>query len=52
MSWRPRLFGSVHTGVVQFCFGDGGVRVLPQTINPLTLELLGTRNDGQVIPEF
>jgi hypothetical protein len=49
MRW---LFGSVHTGVVQFCFADGGVRVLPQTINPLTLELLSNRNDGQVIPDY
>jgi hypothetical protein len=44
-------FGSLHT-VVQFCFADGGVRPLPVTIDPYTLELLGTRNDGQVIPNY
>lgn len=45
-------FGSRHTGVVLFCFGDGHVRTIPEMINPATLELLGTRNDGQVIPDF
>jgi prepilin-type N-terminal cleavage/methylation domain-containing protein len=45
-------FGSRHTGVVMFCFADGGVRPLAEYINPYTLELLGTRNDGQVIPDY
>jgi prepilin-type N-terminal cleavage/methylation domain-containing protein/prepilin-type processing-associated H-X9-DG protein len=43
-------FGSRHTSNVMFCFGDGHVQGLPASINPLTLQLLGTRNDGQVIP--
>lgn len=45
-------FGSRHLGVVMFCFGDGGVRSLPAGINPMTLQLLGTRNDGEVIPLY
>jgi hypothetical protein len=45
-------FGSRHSTVVLFCFADGGVRMIPETINPATLELLGTRNDGQVIPAY
>jgi prepilin-type N-terminal cleavage/methylation domain-containing protein len=45
-------FGSRHTGVVMFCFGDGGVRALPETIDPYTLELLGMRDDGLVIPPY
>jgi prepilin-type N-terminal cleavage/methylation domain-containing protein len=45
-------FGSRHTGVVMFCFADGGVRSLSVTINPLTFELLGMRNDGQVISDY
>jgi prepilin-type N-terminal cleavage/methylation domain-containing protein len=45
-------FGSRHGAVVLFGFADGGVRPLAETINPYTLELLGTRNDGQVIPDF
>jgi prepilin-type processing-associated H-X9-DG protein len=48
-SW---LFGSRHTGVVQFCFGDGHVRSLPVSLNPYILELLGKRDDGQVIPDY
>ncbi len=45
--WR---FGSRHTSNVMFVWGDGHVQGLPASINPLTLQLLGTRNDGQVIP--
>lgn len=45
-------FGSRHTGVVNFCFADGSVRALPVSIDPLTLELLGMRNDGQVTPDY
>ena len=45
-------FGSLHTGVVQFCFADGSVHALPATIKPWTLELLSGRNDGEVIPEY
>jgi prepilin-type N-terminal cleavage/methylation domain-containing protein/prepilin-type processing-associated H-X9-DG protein len=45
-------FGSWHTGVVQFCFGDGHVASLPVTIDPWTLELLGMRDDGEVIPAY
>lgn len=45
-------FGSRHTGVVQFCFGDGHVRALPVGIDQYTLDLLGTRAHGQVIPDF
>lgn len=45
-------FGSSHTGVVLFCFADGSVRALPDSINSGTLELLGTRDDGMVIPSY
>ncbi len=45
-------FGSRHTGVVLFCFADGHVQALSETISPYTLELLGMRSDGQVIPDF
>jgi prepilin-type N-terminal cleavage/methylation domain-containing protein len=47
--WR---FGSLHTGVVVFCFGDGGVRNIPTTISPSILYLLVCRDDGQVIPDY
>lgn len=45
-------FGSRHTGVVQFCFADGRVQGLRDTTDGYILELLSTRNDGQVIPDY
>ncbi len=45
-------FGSRHSGVVQFCLADGSVRALPETTDPILLERLTTRNDGQVISEY
>ena len=41
-------FGSRHTGVIQFCFADGHVRALPETINPVTLRVArhARRRDG------
>jgi hypothetical protein len=45
-------FGSMHTQVVLFVFGDGHVSNIPDTIDPYTLELLNQRNDGQVIPPY
>jgi prepilin-type N-terminal cleavage/methylation domain-containing protein/prepilin-type processing-associated H-X9-DG protein len=45
-------FGSRHMQVVQFCFADGHVQALPDSIDPSVLELLNQRNDGQVIPGY
>jgi hypothetical protein len=45
-------FGSMHTHVVQFAFGDAHVQALAESIDPRTLELLNQRNDGQVIPSY
>ncbi len=45
-------FGSLHMQVVEFCFADGHVQALPESINGYTLELLATRNDGEVIPDY
>jgi prepilin-type N-terminal cleavage/methylation domain-containing protein/prepilin-type processing-associated H-X9-DG protein len=50
--WANKAFGSHHPGVCQFVFCDGSVKALPVTININTLQLLGVRNDGQVIPEY
>lgn len=49
LGWK---FGSLHTGLVQFCFGDGHVRGIPVHIDPTILSLLSNRNDGMVIPDF
>jgi len=43
-------YGSLHTGVVQFVFGDGGVRSVPTATPAHIVGLLLSRNDGQVIP--
>jgi prepilin-type N-terminal cleavage/methylation domain-containing protein/prepilin-type processing-associated H-X9-DG protein len=45
-------FGSMHPGVVNFCFADGSVHALKSNIDPKILEWLGTRNGGEVIPEW
>jgi prepilin-type N-terminal cleavage/methylation domain-containing protein len=45
-------FGSWHTGVVLFAFGDGSVHGLRASIPGTTLALLAARDDGQVIPNF
>ena len=43
-------FGSSHTGVVQFVFGDGSVKALRTSIPTTTLGLLSAKADGQPIP--
>jgi prepilin-type N-terminal cleavage/methylation domain-containing protein/prepilin-type processing-associated H-X9-DG protein len=45
-------FGSYHTGVCQFVFCDGSVRIVPNTIDPTILALLASRNDGKAIPAW
>ena len=50
--WADKAFGSWHPGLCNFVFCDGSVKALPVTININTLQLLGVRNDGQVIPEY
>lgn len=35
--------------VVNFCFADGRVQAIKERTNLMTLELLSTRNDGEVI---
>ncbi len=46
------VFGSLHPGLVQFCFADGHVQAIPISINPSTYQALGTRHGGEVIPDF
>jgi prepilin-type N-terminal cleavage/methylation domain-containing protein len=49
---NPPKFGSKHTQVVVFCFGDGHVANIPESIEWNILAMLNQRNDGQVIPNF
>ena len=41
-------FGGPHTGVCQFVFGDGSVKGIKTSIDPVNLTRLGNRQDGQV----
>lgn len=46
VSWG---FKSFHPQGANFLFGDGAVRFLRETIDPMTYAQLGTRNDGQAV---
>ncbi|MFK7818921.1 MAG: DUF1559 domain-containing protein [Planctomycetaceae bacterium] len=45
-------FGSFHTRGVNFLFCDGSVKVISETINPQTLQLLANRSDGEYVSGF
>jgi prepilin-type N-terminal cleavage/methylation domain-containing protein len=51
-TWADKAFGSWHPGICQFVFCDGSVKPLPVNIDIHTLQLLGVRNDGEVIPNY
>ncbi len=42
-------FGSAHTGICQFAFGDGSVQSLSNSTDIEVLTRFATRNDGQVV---
>lgn len=42
-------FGSWHPGVCQFIFGDGSVHAISDSLDPLVLDRLCVRNDGEVV---
>jgi prepilin-type N-terminal cleavage/methylation domain-containing protein/prepilin-type processing-associated H-X9-DG protein len=44
------LFGSSHTGVVNFVFADGSLHALSYSIPATTFQLLGQKDDGNPIP--
>ena len=47
-NWGTALgFKSGHPGGVQFLFGDGTVRFLPETIDMQTYQYLGNKSDGK-----
>lgn len=49
---RMSVFGSQHTSGANFCFADGSVRFVSDSIDPLILQALCTRAGGEVIPSF
>lgn len=44
-------FGSHHTGVCGFVFGDGAVHMLSNSISPTVLQQLANRADGKLLPD-
>jgi prepilin-type processing-associated H-X9-DG protein len=42
-------FGSAHTSTMNALFGDGSVRPVKYSVNPIVWWRLGNRRDGQVI---
>jgi prepilin-type processing-associated H-X9-DG protein len=44
-----RRFGSWHSSVCNFAFGDGSVRAIRTSIDSANLRRLAARNDGEVI---
>jgi prepilin-type N-terminal cleavage/methylation domain-containing protein/prepilin-type processing-associated H-X9-DG protein len=42
-------YSSNHTGGANFCFVDGSIHFIPETIDMRTFQLLGVRNDNQAI---
>ena len=50
--WRESIsFGSAHSEGIQAVFGDNSVRTISYDIDRNVFNLLGNRNDGQVVDE-
>jgi prepilin-type N-terminal cleavage/methylation domain-containing protein/prepilin-type processing-associated H-X9-DG protein len=49
---RLNAFGSQHPGGANFALCDGSVRFVRDSMPQTTLQLLCTREDGQVLPDF
>jgi prepilin-type N-terminal cleavage/methylation domain-containing protein/prepilin-type processing-associated H-X9-DG protein len=50
--WGEEKFGSSHPSGVNMLMCDGGVRHISYGISPTTWWYLGTRNNGEVIPNY
>jgi prepilin-type processing-associated H-X9-DG protein len=47
--WEMRGFRSLHPGGASFCFADGSVRFIQETINMDVYRALSTRNGGETV---
>ncbi len=45
---RLAAYGSGHIGGANVCFGDGSVHFLPNSLDPIVLGWLSSRNDGNI----
>jgi prepilin-type N-terminal cleavage/methylation domain-containing protein len=51
-SWNYQcLFGSAHSGIVNYTFCDGSTKSVSVSIDPLTHRYLGERADGQILDD-
>ena len=49
-NWNTELgFKSRHPGGAQFCFGDGSVHFLPETIDHWNYQYLGGKSEGETV---
>ncbi|MFN9714670.1 MAG: DUF1559 domain-containing protein [Planctomycetota bacterium] len=46
---RFNAYGSLHGGGAQFTMGDGSVKFITETIDPITYNALGTRQGAEIV---
>jgi prepilin-type N-terminal cleavage/methylation domain-containing protein/prepilin-type processing-associated H-X9-DG protein len=49
MSFNDLFWGSFHPGGANFCFGDGSVRMLPDSLDTAVFVAMASRNGGEVV---
>jgi prepilin-type N-terminal cleavage/methylation domain-containing protein/prepilin-type processing-associated H-X9-DG protein len=50
--WEGYRFGGVHSGGINSLMADGSVRFINYNVDPNTFNAIGTRNGGEVTPNF
>jgi prepilin-type processing-associated H-X9-DG protein len=51
LSFNDLFWGSFHSGGANFCFGDGSVRMLPDSLDMDVFLALASRNGDETVPE-
>ncbi|MDA8564129.1 DUF1559 domain-containing protein [Mariniblastus sp.] len=47
--WDAKSFRSQHSGGINFCFADAHVSFIADTIDPVVIQALSSRNGGEVV---